>query len=48
MGGISETDLRLVALAYKGAVLVTDDYRMQNLSERLEMEWRGVVLEGDF
>ena len=47
MSGISQTDLCLVALAYgKGAVLVTDDYRMQNLAERLEMEWRGVVMEG--
>ena len=47
MAGISQTDLCLVALAYsKGAVLVTDDYRMQNLAERLEMEWRGVVMEG--
>lgn len=47
MAGISQTDLSLVALAYsKGAVLVTDDYRMQNLAERLEMEWRGVVMEG--
>ena len=40
MSGISQTDLSLVALAYsKGAVLVTDDYRMQNLAEKLEMEW---------
>ena len=47
MAGISQTDLGLVALAYsKGAVLVTDDYRMQNLAERLEIEWRGVVMEG--
>tara|TARA_Y200000002_G_scaffold275179_1_gene229436 strand:- start:242 stop:667 length:426 start_codon:yes stop_codon:yes gene_type:complete len=47
MSGISRTDLSLVALAYgKGAVLVTDDYRMQNLAERLEMEWRGVFMEG--
>ena len=47
MSGISQTDLSLVALAYsKGAVLVTDDYRMQNLAEKLEMEWMAVVMEG--
>ena len=47
MSGISQTDLSLVALAYcKGAVLVTDDYRMQNLAERLGMEWRAVVMKG--
>ena len=47
MSGISQTDLSLVALAYgKGAVLVTDDYRMQNLAEKLEMEWMTVVMEG--
>ena len=47
MSGISQTDLTLVALAYsKGAVLVTDDYRMQNLAEKLEMEWMAVVMEG--
>ena len=37
MGGLSITDLHLVALAYeRNCVLVTDDYRMQNLSERME------------
>ena len=47
MSGISQTDLSLVALAYsKGAVLVTDDYRMQNLAEKLEMEWMAVDMEG--
>ena len=47
MSGISQTDLSLVALAYsKEAILVTDDYRMQNLAERLGMEWKSVVMEG--
>ena len=47
MSGISQTDLSLVALAHsKGAVLATDDYRMQNLAERLGMEWMPVVMDG--
>lgn len=47
MSGISQTDLSLIALAHsRGAVLVTDDYRMQNLAERLGMEWAAVIMEG--
>ena len=47
MTGISQTDLSLVALAHcRGAALVTDDYRMQNLAEILGMEWRGAIMDG--
>ena len=47
MTGISQTDLSLVALAHcRGATLVTDDYRMQNLAEILGMEWRGAIMDG--
>jgi UPF0271 protein len=47
MAGISQTDLSLVALAHcKRVVLVTDDYRMQNMANSLGMEWRGAVMEG--
>ena len=47
MTGISPTDLSLVALAHcRGATLVTDDYRMQNLAENLGMNWSGAVMNG--
>ena len=47
MTGISQTDLSLVALAHcRGATLVTDDYRMQNMAESLGMEWRGAIMDG--
>ncbi len=39
---LSQTDLRLVALAYdEDATLVTDDYAMQNVASRLGVETRG-------
>lgn len=39
---LSETDVRLVALAYEeDATLVTDDYAMQNVASRLDVETRG-------
>jgi len=47
MGGLSVTDLHLVAMAYeRNCVLVTDDYRMQNLSERMGVRWRSVDSDG--
>ena len=47
MSGISQTDLSLVSLAYsKGAVLVTDDYRMQNIAEYSKIKWRSVNTDG--
>tara|TARA_B100000401_G_C52409104_1_gene532675 strand:+ start:89 stop:583 length:495 start_codon:yes stop_codon:yes gene_type:complete len=47
MGGLSITDLHLVALAYeRNCVLVTDDYRMQNLSERMGVRWKSVSSDG--
>ena len=47
MGGLSDTDLHLVAMAYeRKCVLVTDDYRMQNLSERMGVRWRSVNSDG--
>lgn len=39
---LSETDVRLVALAHEEkAVLVTDDYAMQNVASHLGIETRG-------
>tara|TARA_B110000014_G_C20102064_1_gene578699 strand:+ start:642 stop:1229 length:588 start_codon:yes stop_codon:yes gene_type:complete len=47
MAGLSETDLNLVALAQeKNVVLVTDDYRMQNLAEALGLKWKSAELGG--
>ena len=47
MGGLSITDLHLVALAYeRNCVLVTDDYRMQNLAERMGIRWESVNSDG--
>ena len=44
---ISETDLALVSLALeKSALLITDDYRMQNIASFLELEWQGVSEAG--
>ena len=43
ISGISETDLALVSLAFeKSALLITDDYRMQNIASYLDLEWQGV------
>ena len=43
ISGISETDLALVSLALeRSALLVTDDYRMQNIAIFLDIEWQGV------
>ncbi len=43
MSGLSKVDLSLVALAYeKSAILVTDDYRMQNVSSTIGIEWRPI------
>jgi len=47
MSGLSEIDVSLIALAYeKSAILVTDDYRMQNVSSSIGIEWRGIAEEG--
>ena len=43
MSGLSNVDLSLIALALeKSAVLVTDDYRMQNVSTAIGIEWRPI------
>ena len=43
---LSETDIRLVALAYEEeATLVTDDYAMQNVASRLGVGTRGAGKE---
>ena len=43
ISGISETDLALVSLALeRSALLITDDYRMQNIAIFLDIEWQGV------
>ncbi len=43
MSGLSEIDLSLIALALeRSALLVTDDYRMQNIATALGVEWRAV------
>ena len=43
ISGLSKVDLSLVALAYeKSAILVTDDYRMQNVSTAIGIEWRPI------
>ena len=40
---MSETDLALVSLALeRSALLITDDYRMQNVATILDIEWQGV------
>lgn len=47
MGGLSVTDLHLVATAYeREGVLVTDDYRMQNVAERMGIRWESVNSDG--
>tara|TARA_Y100001970_G_scaffold225704_1_gene278815 strand:- start:18853 stop:19458 length:606 start_codon:yes stop_codon:yes gene_type:complete len=47
MSGLSAIDLSLIALAHeKSAILVTDDYRMQNVSSSIGVEWRGIGEEG--
>ena len=43
MSGLSGIDLALVALAFeKSAILVTDDYRMQNIAAAIGIEWQAV------
>jgi len=47
ISGISETDLALVSLALeRSALLITDDYRMQNIASALNVEWKGVSEAG--
>jgi len=47
MAGLSSVDFELLALAIeKGAVLVTDDYRLQNLCELGGISWSSVTTEG--
>lgn len=44
---VSDTDIRLLALAKeRNGVLVTDDYHMQNLAERLGISWKPFLKEG--
>lgn len=47
MSGLSNVDLSLIALAReKSAVLVTDDYRMQNVASHIGIEWRSIQEPG--
>ncbi len=44
---LSETDVRLLAAAYElDGTLVTDDYAMQNVAERLELDTEVVAQDG--
>ncbi len=44
---LSDTDLRLVATALElGGTLVTDDYAMQNVAERLDVSVEPIAREG--
>ena len=47
MAGLSSVDFDLLALAVeRGSVLVTDDYRLQNLCELAGIAWSSVTTEG--
>ncbi len=44
---VSNTDLKLVSLAKeKKCFLVTDDYHMQNLADKIGIRWKGFLKEG--
>ncbi|GAA0206715.1 NOB1 family endonuclease [Halobaculum roseum] len=44
---LSDTDLRLLAAAFElDATLVTDDYAMQNVAERMDVRVRVIAREG--
>ncbi|MFW5903326.1 MAG: NOB1 family endonuclease [Halolamina sp.] len=44
---LSETDTRLLATGFElGATLVTDDYAMQNVAEKLDVEVQVIAREG--
>ncbi|WP_255170516.1 NOB1 family endonuclease [Natrononativus amylolyticus] len=44
---LSDTDVRLVAAAFElDATLVTDDYAMQNVAERLQVDVEAIAREG--
>ena len=46
-GALSATDVRLLAAAFElGAVLVTDDYAMQNVAEKLEVTVEVIARDG--
>ncbi len=46
-GELSETDSRLLATAFElGATLVTDDYAMQNVAEKLGVDVQVIAHEG--
>ena len=47
MAGLSEIDLSLIALTQeKSAILVTDDYRMQNIATSMGLVWKSVGEDG--
>ena len=44
---VSETDIKLLGLAKeKEGILVTDDYHMQNLAEKMGISWKGFEKDG--
>ena len=47
IAGLSETDIEIIALAMEyDCVLITDDYRMQNIAEYSKIKWRSVNTDG--
>ncbi len=47
IANLSEADIEAIALAYHlKAILLTDDYSMQNVAEELHIEYRSIVEEG--
>ena len=47
IAGLSETDIEIIALAMEhDCILITDDYRMQNIAEYSKIKWRSVNTDG--
>ena len=45
---LSPADIEILALAFhlKNAILLTDDYAIQNVADELRIKWKGVLEEG--
>ena len=47
ISGLSRNDLSLLALSKEyNSVLVTDDYRMQNVANNMNIKWKPVIMDG--
>jgi len=47
IAGLSQIDIEILALAIENdCILITDDYRMQNIAEYSKIEWRSVNTDG--